>query len=118
MKRPIGVVLIVGILLLWGLRLLVSAAPLGSGTGTVPAKVAAALLGFLSMATAVALWKRRTAALKAYVTWSLSYVLAGAFYLFVRWDEPALLVSAWTLLVGCVWLAVGMYLRDALRQAV
>ena len=118
MKRPAGIVLISGLLLLAGLRLL------GHSPTTPKVKERAFLLviglalGALSIVTATALWQSRPHAFRSYIVWSVAWLVGGAVFQFVAERAPLSHILIWWVFMGATLGVTGLYLRSELRRTV
>lgn len=116
MKKPIGLVLVAGLLILLGLRTLIGIGFSPAGNAALLAKITAIGLGAFTIATGVALFQRRPFAIKLYFAWTVGCMIVGAAREYLSAGEPLIVVVTWSLLLGGVWIAVGFYLRDLLRR--
>jgi hypothetical protein len=115
MRKSTGVVLIGALFILVGVRLLGSPGSAGTTARTLTAIFRLAI-GALSLAVAVALWRSSRHALALFITWAVAYLTGGALVRFLDEGAPLLdVVISWAITCA-VLVAVGAYLRDALRQ--
>ena len=115
MKRPAGLIAFASLFLIIGVSLLMRMPALSDSWSTGAIRVA---IGVMSLGVAYALWHQRTDAMKAYWVWVVAWLAGGGALQYLAGDSPVLHVVIWWVLVGSVLLAVGAYLRSALRQTV
>ena len=72
-------------------------------------------LAFLTLATAYGLLQTKWWSLRVYTIWVGAVIVAG-FVMEFSGGTPLLVIVVWTALITALYLAVGLYLRDALRQ--
>lgn len=112
MKKPAGLVLIASCLFILGLAVLG-----GDSATSIVAKLIQIVVGVTTVVAAYGLWTRRDYAMKAYWLWVVAWLVGGGAVQFMADNVPLLHVVIWWLFVGATWLAVGAYLKGALRQA-
>ena len=111
-KRPVGVLLLGILFLLWGVRCVASAVSVDAGFfGSLPPLG----LAFLTLATAYGLLQTKWWLLRVYTVWVGAVIVAG-FVMEFSGGTPVLVIVVWTALITVLYVAVGLYLRDALQQ--
>ena len=113
MTRSAGLIIIASLLFIVGLRLLGGNS---SHDAVLIVRVTQFVMGTISLVAAYALWAKRDYAMKLYWLWVFGWLVGGGAVQYMVDSSPLSHVVIWWVFVGSVWLAVGAYLRSALRQ--
>lgn len=115
MPRTAGVVLIASALFILGLQALSAGAPPAVANNTLATRTILGVLGLISIAVAITIWRRQPAALKAYALWAGAWLIGGAAVQYLTGVAPVAEIVIWWVFVGAALAAAGLYLRSALR---
>jgi hypothetical protein len=108
---PLGLLVFGSVFVSNGVRLIRA-----EGQGDLP-RIVLALLGLGAVAIGFGLWRRDSQALTLYWVWAgLSLALSAWQDLWVAGEHIAV-VALWLALIGALYVALGLYLRDAVRAA-